>query len=96
MRWANFVEGLLFMVGFLAVCLAVLTSRPLQPLPVRRLRRHIPVVTSATHVVRKPIYERSDHRREARMAASTACRRGIDGCAPDFVQARLPRSCRNP
>lgn len=36
MRWANFVEGLLFMVGFLAVCLAVLTSRPLQPLPVRK------------------------------------------------------------
>jgi hypothetical protein len=36
MRWANFVEGLFFMVGFLVVCVAVLTSRPLQPQPVRR------------------------------------------------------------
>ena len=36
MRWANFVEGLLFMVGFLAVCLVVLTSRPFQPVPARR------------------------------------------------------------
>jgi hypothetical protein len=36
MRWANFVEGLFFMVGFLVVCLVVLTSRPLQPLPARR------------------------------------------------------------
>jgi hypothetical protein len=36
MRWANFVEGLFFMIGFLVVCLVVLTSRPLQPVPVRR------------------------------------------------------------
>ena len=28
MRWANFVEGLFFMVGFLVVCLVVMTSRP--------------------------------------------------------------------
>jgi hypothetical protein len=36
MRWANFVEGLLFMIGYLLVCLVVLTSRPLQPAPARR------------------------------------------------------------
>jgi hypothetical protein len=36
MRWANFVEGLLFMVGFLMVCLAVMTSRPHQLVPARR------------------------------------------------------------
>ena len=47
MRWTNFVEGLFFMVGFLMVCLFVLTSRPLQPLPARKaavsahLRRQI-------------------------------------------------------
>jgi hypothetical protein len=36
MSWANFVEGLFFMIGFLVVCLAVLTSRPLQPIPARK------------------------------------------------------------
>jgi hypothetical protein len=36
MRWANFIEGLFFMVGFLVVCLVVMTSRPLQPAPARR------------------------------------------------------------
>jgi hypothetical protein len=39
MRWSNFVEGLFFMVGFLVVCLVVLTSRPLQPAPARRTVR---------------------------------------------------------
>ena len=36
MRWANLIEGLFFMVGFLVVCLVVITSRPVQPLPARR------------------------------------------------------------
>ena len=47
MRLANFVEGLFFMVGFLVVCLVVLTSRPLQPLPARKTVPVIPVVECA-------------------------------------------------
>ena len=35
MRFANVLGGLVFMVGFLVLCLTVLMSRP-QPLPVRR------------------------------------------------------------
>jgi hypothetical protein len=31
MRWANFVEGLLFMAGFLMVCLVVMTRHQLVP-----------------------------------------------------------------
>ena len=33
--------------------------------------------------------DRSAQRAPARRAASTSSRRGIDGCAPDLVQARL-------
>jgi hypothetical protein len=36
MRWAHFVEGLFFMVGFLVVCLVVMTSRPYQLVPARK------------------------------------------------------------
>jgi hypothetical protein len=36
MRFANVIGGFVFVVGFLVVCLTVLMSRPLQPVPVRR------------------------------------------------------------
>ena len=36
MRWALFVEGLFFMVGFLVVCLVIMTSRPQQLVPARK------------------------------------------------------------
>jgi hypothetical protein len=36
MRWANFIEGLFFTAGFLVVCLVVMTSRSLRPLPARK------------------------------------------------------------
>ena len=37
MRWAHFVEGLFFMVGFLVVCLVVMTSRPHQLVPAHKV-----------------------------------------------------------
>jgi hypothetical protein len=36
MRFANVIGGFVFLVGFLVLCLTVLLSRPLQPIPVRR------------------------------------------------------------
>lgn len=33
MRWANFLEGAFFMIGFLIVCLVVMTRRQPQPPP---------------------------------------------------------------
>jgi len=35
MRWANVVEGTLFFIGFLIVCLVILLRGPAQPVPVR-------------------------------------------------------------
>jgi hypothetical protein len=35
MRFASFVEGLLFTIGFLFLCLMILFERPAQPAPVK-------------------------------------------------------------
>ena len=35
MRLASFVEGLLFTIGFLFLCLMILFERPVQPAPVK-------------------------------------------------------------
>jgi hypothetical protein len=36
MRFANVIGGFVFLVGFLVLCLTVLVSPPLKPVPVRR------------------------------------------------------------
>lgn len=36
MRFANVIGSFVFAAGFLLLCLVVLLSRPLQPVPVRR------------------------------------------------------------
>jgi len=36
MRLANIIGGFVFLAGFFALCVTVLMSRPLQPVPVRR------------------------------------------------------------
>ena len=90
MRLANFIEGLFFMVGFLVVCLVVMTSRPLQPLRRARPCRLSTSRSAGLTQFIKSTGRKSDHGRAARIAASTSPRCGIDGCAPDFVQARLP------
>ena len=35
MRWSNMVEGLVFFIGFLIVCVVILTRRRPQPTPLR-------------------------------------------------------------
>ena len=90
MRWANFIEGLFFMVGFLVVCLVVMTSRPLQPLPARKTVPVIHVAECAPHTIHKSTGWKSDH--GERLVSLLRPRLGAGSMAALLISCR--RGCR--